>query len=85
MKKVLITVIKSECRSGHFSVGDRFTVDDLCPPLCHELWNRIYPYVFALQNGGELDRGEEKARFFEMSCPDEGRVAVRCELCEKQV
>ena len=84
MKSVVITVIKSECRSGHFRVGDRFVVDDLCPPLCHELWNRIYPYVFALQNGGELDHGEAKARFFEMRCPDEGRVTVRCELMEDQ-
>lgn len=34
---------------------DEFIVEDLCPPLCHELWNTMYPLVYALQNGAELD------------------------------
>ena len=80
MKKVLITVIKSECRSGHFTEGQRFIVEDLCPPLCHELWNAAYPYVFALMNGGELDSGDGKARSFTVACPDGGRVVIRGEL-----
>lgn len=83
MRKVLITVIKSECRSGHFREGQQFIVEDLCPPLCHELWNAAYPYVFALMNGGSLDNGDEKAAFFTVACPDGGRVAIRGEAMEE--
>jgi len=43
MKKVKLTITESCCRSGHFRKGQEFIVDDLCPPLCHELWNIIYP------------------------------------------
>ena len=32
--------------------------DDLFPPLCHELWNSIYPSVYVLINGGDLDYRE---------------------------
>ena len=52
--KVKMTITESNCRSGYFKAGDEFIVEDLCPPLCHELWNVIYPYVFALQNGVAL-------------------------------
>ena len=58
MAKVKLTIAESNCRSGYFKNGQEFIVEDLCPPLCHELWNQIYPYVFALQNGAELDCGE---------------------------
>ncbi|MBO2516364.1 MAG: TIGR04076 family protein [Clostridiales bacterium] len=82
MKKVKLTITESCCRSGHFRKGQEFIVDDLCPPLCHELWNIIYPYVFALQNGAELDHGEEKARAFDAVCPDGGRVKIHGEVIE---
>ena len=65
MAKVKLTVIESRCRSGYFKAGDTFIVEDLCPPLCHELWNIAYPYVFALQNGALLDKGEARAKEFE--------------------
>ena len=80
MKKVILTVIESDCRSGHFKVGDTFIVDDLCPPICHELWNIIYPYVFTLQNGGKLDAGDERVKSFDAFCPDGCRVKVHGEL-----
>ncbi|MCR4622510.1 MAG: TIGR04076 family protein [Clostridiales bacterium] len=80
MAKVKLTVTHSECRSAYHKQGDCFVVEDLCPPICHELWNVIYPYVFALQNGGDLDCGDKKARTFFVRCPDGGRVAVRGEL-----
>ena len=80
MNKVLLTITKSECRSGYFRAGQQFVVGDLCPPLCHELWNAVYPYVFALQNGALLDHGDEKLPCFEAKCPDGGRVEVRGEL-----
>ena len=62
MAKVKLTVTESRCRCDYCKTGDEFLVEDLCPPLCHELWNSIYPYVFALLNGAELDYGEEKRR-----------------------
>lgn len=80
MKKVKLTITKAECRSGHFTVGDTFVVEDLCPPICHELWNIIYPYVFALQNGALLDAGDDRACAFDACCPDGCRVIVHGEL-----
>lgn len=79
-KKVKLTVTDSRCRSGYFQTGQEFIVEDLCPPLCHELWNSIYPYVFALQNGASLDSGEIRKKEFDAQCPDGARVRVRGEL-----
>ncbi len=82
MSKVKLTVTESRCRSGYFKEGDAFIVEDLCPPLCHELWNSVYPYVFALQNGAELDCGEARAKSFTARCPDGGRVVIHGEVIE---
>ena len=56
--KVELTIIESKCRCGYFKKGEKFIVDDLCPPLCHELWNSIYPSVYVLINDGDLDYRE---------------------------
>lgn len=80
MKKVKLTVIESKCRCGYFKKGDEFIVEDLCPPLCHELWNVAYPYVFALQNGASLDSKEERKYEFTVKCPDEDRVIIKGEV-----
>lgn len=82
MAKVLLTVTESRCRGGYVRAGETFVVDDLCPPLCHELWNAIYPCVYALKNGGELDHGDERVKFFETQCPDGGRVKIRGEAID---
>ena len=83
MPKVKLTILESRCRSGHFAPGQTFIVEDLCPPLCHELWNQIYPYVFALQNGATLDLGESRAKVFDACCPDEGRVRIHGEITDE--
>ena len=80
MAKVKLTITKSECRCGYCQTGETFIVEDLCPPLCHELWNRIYPYLFALQNGAYLDYDKVRAKCFDVDCPDGGRVSVHGEL-----
>ncbi len=82
MSKVKLTITESRCRSGYFKEGDTFIVEDLCPPLCHELWNIAYPYVFALLSGAQLDCGEEKARSFTARCPDGGRVCITGEIID---
>ena len=82
--KVKLTVTESRCRTGYHKAGDTFVVEDLCPPLCHELWNRAYPYVFALQNGALLDAGDDRAAAFSVCCPDGGRVKLRGVLAEKE-
>lgn len=82
MPKVLLTVEESCCRCGYLKKGETFLVEDLCPPVCHELWNAAYPYVFALRNGAALDQGDEKAQSFTVRCPDEGRVVLRGEAVE---
>lgn len=80
MSRVKITVVSSRCRCETCKAGDVFLVEDLCPPMCHELWHQIYPMVYALQNGASLDHGEQRVRFFDAVCPDEGRVRVHAEV-----
>lgn len=80
--KVKLTVTESRCRGGYCKAGDTFLVEDLCPPLCHELWNNIYPWVYALLNGAELDYGAKRAREFDARCPDGGRVRIHGEVVE---
>ncbi|MBR4035848.1 MAG: TIGR04076 family protein [Oscillospiraceae bacterium] len=82
MAKIKLTITESRCRSGYFKAGDSFIVEDLCPPLCHELWNVAYPYVFALQNGAVLDKGDKKVKEFDCQCPDDGRVKLHGEVTE---
>lgn len=80
--KVKLTITDSKCRSGYFKKGQEFVVEDLCPPLCHELWNSMYPLVYALQNGAELDYGNTRTKMFDIKCPDEGRVCIHGESLE---
>lgn len=80
MAKVKLTITESKCRSGYHKKGDTFIVEDICPPLCHELWNTIYPMVYALQNGAELDHGDIRTKAFDAKCPDSGKVSVRGEI-----
>ncbi len=78
--KVKLTVIKSDCRCGYCRVGDVYIVEDLCPPVCSELWHCAYPFVYALRNGAVLDYGNTKSGQFDVKCPDEGRVTLHGEL-----
>ena len=82
MPKVKLTITECRCRSGHFKKGQEFIVEDLCPPLCHELWNSIYPQVYALLNGADLDYGVSRAKMFDAKCPDGGRVQLHAEVLE---
>ena len=81
---VKLTVTRSQCRCGLCKIGDEFRVGDTCPPLCHELWHQIYPMVYTLLNGGTLDYGETKARAFDASCPDGGRVQIHGQWVENE-
>lgn len=83
MPKVKLTILESKCRCGYLTKGQEFIVDDLCPPICHELWNSIYPSVYTLINGGSLDHGSGKAKTFDAECPDEGRVLIRGEVIDE--
>lgn len=82
MRKVKLTITKSECRCGYCKAGEEFIVDDLCPPICHELWHAIYPFVYVLKNGGALDHGDTRAKEFDAKCPDGGRVCIHGEAIE---
>ena len=83
MAKVKLTVTSSKCRIGYCRTGDTFLVEDLCPPLCRELWNTIYPMVYALRNGAKLDYGETQSKQFDAKCPDAGRVCIHGEVVEE--
>ena len=82
MARVKLTITESMCRSGYHKKGDTFIVEDLCPPLCHELWNIIYPMTYALRNGAELDSGDVRTKSFNAKCPDGGKVSIYGELME---
>ena len=82
MLKVKLTVTESKCRCGYLKKGDEYIVGDLCPPICHELWHSIYPSVYSLLNGGELDYGDIRSPQFDMKCPDGGRVCIHGERIE---
>ncbi|SBW08526.1 conserved hypothetical protein [uncultured Eubacteriales bacterium] len=79
VKTVKLIITCANCRCGYHKAGDEFIVEDLCPPLCHELWNSIYPSVYTLLNGGTLDHGENRVKFFDAKCPDNGRVCIHGE------
>ena len=83
MSKVKITVVSSNCRCGYCKAGDEYIVEDLCPPMCHELWHEIYPMVYALLNGASLDYGSKRAHCFDAACPDESRVCVHAEVLDE--
>lgn len=82
MAKIKIEVTEAKCRCGLHKKGDVFIVGDVCPPLCHELWNNVYPSVYALLNGGALDYGDGKAKCFDAECPDGGRVIIHGEVID---
>ena len=79
MNDVRLTVTESRCRGGLCREGDTFLVRDVCPPICCELWHAAWPYVLALQSGGELDSGDGREKSFTVKCPDGGRVTLRGE------
>jgi len=82
--KVKLTVLCSKCRSGIMSSGKTYIIDEICPPVCAELWHQIYPYYFALANGAFLDYdGTKKSRESDVICPDEGRVKVHLQAIEE--
>ncbi len=82
MSKVKISITESDCRCGYHHAGESFLVEDICPPMCHELWNVVYPMVYALQNGATLDYGNQRCACFDAECPDGGRVHVHGERVE---
>jgi uncharacterized repeat protein (TIGR04076 family) len=83
MAKVKLTIIESHCRCGYCKKDEIFLVEDLCPPICHELWHSIYPSVYTLLNGGSLDYKTRRETMFDAECPDEGRVKLHGERLEE--
>ena len=85
-RKVILTITESKCRSGFHRKGDEFIIDEdrtICPPICMELWNYAYPYIWALLNGGESDSAVgTKKKSNDVICPDEGRVHLHIEVME---
>lgn len=60
MSKVKLTIMESNCRSGYHTKNESYIVEAICPPICHELWNNIYPSVYVLLNCGNLNYGNIK-------------------------
>jgi len=83
--KVKLTITKSACRSNYHTQGETHIVEDICLPICHELWHVAYPNIMVLQNGGTLDFGDAREKRFEVRCPDQGRVVMTGELVELEL
>ena len=85
-RKVKLTITHSNCRSGFHKVGDEFIIDEdntICPPICMELWNYAYPYIWNLLNGGTTDNATGgKSTCNKCVCPDQGRVHMTIELID---
>lgn len=81
--KIKLTILESTCRGNYHEKGDSYIVTDLCPPICHELWQCIYPSVYALLNGGDLDFGNRRTHEFQFRCPDQGRVLLHGEILQE--
>lgn len=81
--KVKLTILEGNCRGNYHKNGDTYLVEDICPPICHELWNSIYPNVYTLLNNGDLDYGAVREKKFRMRCPDNGRVLIEGEVVEE--
>lgn len=79
MCHVKLTILESQCPTGLHKAGQEFVVRDTCPPVCHELWQCIYPQVYALYNGVKLDP-DKRPNWFSLSCPKDGRVVVMGKL-----
>jgi uncharacterized repeat protein (TIGR04076 family) len=77
--KVKLTILESKCRVNYHKEEDTYIIEDTCPPICHELWNSIYPSIYTLLNNGDLDYGNTRAKRFQMRCPDNGRVLIQGE------
>jgi len=82
MPKVKLKILESKCRCNYHKTGDSYIVEDVCPPICHELWQSIYPSIYTLLNNGDLDYGNIKAKKFQMRCPDNGRVLIHGEVVD---
>lgn len=77
-----IISIKGHCRAGHkvgeefeatfYKDGDWQSVDRIgmrTPSICGHLYYVLYPYLIALQYGGEFPWSENKDLFY-ICCPD---------------
>ena len=84
-RKVKLTITESRCRSGFHRKGEEYIINDtICPPICVELWNYAYPYIWALLNGAESDSADgTKKKSNNVICPDEGRVHLHIEVIEE--
>ena len=82
MRRVRLTITDSWCRC--FCSERQFLVEDLCPPLCHKLWNSIYPQACALLNGAGLGYGGVRAKRFDAKCPNGGRASIHGEIMEEE-
>ena len=61
------------------SVGDTSLINIWIATRQSQIRGLIYPFIYTLQNGADLDYGNIKAPMFDMKCPDDGRVIVHGE------
>ena len=66
---------KGECVAGH-KVGDEFIIGDIVPEgMCAWAFYTLFPFVSALQAGGEFP-WEKEGDTATVACPDPGNPVV---------
>ena len=78
----VVTVVGGTCQGGHHQIGDRWEIDSLTPEgMCLGAWGAVFPYVMALELGGEFS-WEEVPTKIKIHCPDPKGIVLEIERVE---
>ena len=78
----VVTVVGGVCQGGHHRVGDNWEIESLTPGgMCLGAWGAVFPYVMALDMGGEFS-WEEVPTKLRISCPDPEGITLEVERVE---
>jgi uncharacterized repeat protein (TIGR04076 family) len=79
---VRVSVVDGKCQGGHHKVGDSWEINSVTPGgICLGAWGAVYPYVMALDLGGEFS-WEEVPTKIKINCPDP--IGIILELMKKE-
>lgn len=79
--KIIVRVTESDCKKH--PVGQEFEIEKFCPPLCHEAFYAVYPFLTTLQGGGKVEGPDGEMGFHCIKrCPDRGRVEMDVRLAD---
>jgi uncharacterized repeat protein (TIGR04076 family) len=81
---VKVTVVEGKCQGDQHKVGDFWTIESVTPQgMCLGAWGAVYPYVMALDLGGNFSWEEVPSRI-KIHCPDPVGITLLVERIEKK-